>query len=294
MQKARKQYLQSLLHWSDEVQEKVELTHMSEENKKEWNQKMNRWKKNIHQTLKKENISEEDVKELQNQGKSLIYNLGEYFDEERQKKSVPIGRHKLPALPYSYDALEPYISSEIMKLHHDVHHRKYVDNLNEAELKLEEMRKSGDDKLIKHWLREQAFNGSGHFLHTIFWFNMKPNGGGKPSGSLLKQIREDFGSFQSFKKQFTAAANSVEGVGWALLVWEMRSGRLAIQTVEKHQMFSLWDVVPLLALDVWEHAYYLQYKSKRGDYVSNWWNIVNWDNVQERFNSIKDKTWTLY
>lgn len=294
MQNANEQYLQSLLHWSEEVEAKVDKTHMSEENKKEWNLKLEKWRKTIKQSLKKDSISEEEIKEIQKQGHALIYNLGEYYDEERQKKAVPIGKHKLPPLPYAYDALEPYISKEIMKLHHDVHHKSYVDGLNEAETKLEESRITGDDKLLKHWLRQQSFNGSGHFLHTIFWNNMNPRGGGKPSGALMKQINKDFGSFEKFKKQFSSAAKSVEGVGWALLVWEPRSHRLTIQTTEKHQMFSLWDVIPLLVLDVWEHAYYLQYKTKRGDYVSNWWNVVNWEDAASRFSEAKKLTWTPY
>ncbi|MYL32690.1 superoxide dismutase [Pontibacillus yanchengensis] len=291
---AKKQYLHSLLNWAEEVEKKVNSTHMSEENQKKWNNQMKEWKKDIQEVLQQDDISHEQMNNLQAQGQKLLQSLGAYYDNEREKKSVPTGEHKLPPLPYPYDALEPYISKEIMRLHHDVHHKSYVDGLNKAENKLAELRKTGKDDLIKHWLRQQSFNGSGHFLHTIFWFNMKPNGGGKPKGDLLKQINKDFGSFAAFKKQFSDAAKSVEGVGWAILVWEMRSGRLAIQTVEKHQMFSLWDVVPLLVLDVWEHAYYLQYQTKRGDYVKNWWNIVNWDDVATRFNSVKDLIWSLY
>ncbi len=294
MHRSKQQYLKSLLNWAEEVDQKVNDTHMSEENKKEWNKKMTAWKKNINKTMEQDDVTDSKIIELQQQGKELIYNLEEYYDQERQKGSVPVGQHKLPPLPYPYNALEPHISEEIMRLHHDIHHKSYVDGLNKAEKKLQQIRQSGDADLIKHWMRQQAFNGSGHFLHTIFWFNMKPNGGGKPKGPLLQQIENDFGSFQAFKKEFTEAAKSVEGVGWAILVWEMRSGRLAIQTVEKHQMFSLWDVVPLLVLDVWEHAYYLQYQTKRGEYVNNWWNVVNWDDVSKRFNEVKNVTWTLY
>ncbi|KGP72193.1 superoxide dismutase [Pontibacillus yanchengensis] len=291
---AKKQYLHSLLNWADEVEEKVNSTHMSEENQTKWNKQMKQWKKGIQEALEQDEISKEEMNNLQAEGQKLLQSLATYYNKERATKSVPIGEHKLPPLPYAYDALEPYISKEIMRLHHDVHHKSYVDGLNKAEKKLAELRKTNKDDLIKHWLREQSFNGSGHFLHTIFWFNMKPNGGGKPKGDLLKQINKDFGSFEAFKKQFSDAAKSVEGVGWAILVWEMRSGRLAIQTVEKHQMFSLWDVVPLLVLDVWEHAYYLQYQTKRGEYVKNWWNIVNWDDVANRYNSVKDLIWSLY
>lgn len=207
------------------------------------------------------------------------------------KGSVPPGKHKLPPLPYAYDALEPTISKEIMKLHHDKHHQSYVDGLNKAELKMKEARETGNFDLIRHWEREAAFNGAGHYLHTIFWDVMSPDGGGKPKGDLLEQIIHDFGSYQAFKKQFTEAAKEVEGVGWAILVWSPRSHRLAILQAEKHQNLSQWDVVPLLVLDVWEHAYYLQYKTDKDKYVDNWWNVVNWDYVQKRFNKAKQLQW---
>lgn len=292
----QEQYLQSLLHWSKEVEMKVKTTHMSEENEKKWLDQLEKWRSTIKKALKQNNITESEVQKIQQEGQTLLYSLADYYEEERKKKAVGVGEHTLPPLPYAYDALEPYISKEIMKLHHDIHHQSYVTGLNKAEKKLEQLRRESnqDQSLLKHWLREQAFHGSGHFLHTMFWFNMTPRGEGKPKGELLRQIERDFGSFRAFKKQFSEAALSVEGVGWAIVVWELRSGRLAIQTAEKHQMFALWDVVPLLALDVWEHAYYLQYQTKRQDYVNNWWNIVNWSNVQERYDKVKDIKWTLY
>ncbi|MFC0523100.1 superoxide dismutase [Pontibacillus salicampi] len=292
----QEQYLQSLLHWSKEVEMKVKTTHMSEENEKKWLDQLEKWRSTIKKALKQNNITESEVQKIQQEGQTLLYSLADYYEEERKKKVVGVGEHTLPPLPYAYDALEPYISKEIMKLHHDIHHQSYVTGLNKAEKKLEQLRRESnqDQSLLKHWLREQAFHGSGHFLHTMFWFNMTPRGEGKPTGELLRQIERDFGSFRAFKKQFSEAALSVEGVGWAIVVWELRSGRLAIQTAEKHQMFALWDVVPLLALDVWEHAYYLQYQTKRQDYVNNWWNIVNWSNVQERYDKVKDIKWTLY
>lgn len=207
------------------------------------------------------------------------------------KGSVKPGQHKLPPLPYDYDALEPYISKEIVKLHHDKHHQSYVDGLNNAELKMQEARKTGDFDLIRHWEREAAFNGAGHYLHTIFWKVMSPDGGGKPKGALLNQITHDFGSYNAFKKHFSEAAKNVEGVGWAILVWSPRSHRLVILQAEKHQNLSQWDVVPLLVLDVWEHAYYLQYKTDRDKYVDKWWNIVNWDHVAKRFNEAEKLRW---
>ncbi|WP_345239098.1 superoxide dismutase [Pontibacillus salipaludis] len=294
MQKERRQYLRSLLNWADEVEGTLKQAPIEKDKLEAWMGDFEQWKEMIQNTLRKEEITADDMEDIVREGERIIYHLEDHVEAKRGTGRVPIGKHKLPPLPYSYNALEPYISKEIMRLHHDVHHKSYVDGLNKAELELEKLRKNEKDTLIKHWLREQAFHGSGHFLHTIFWFNMSPDGGGKPGGELLKQINKDFGSFKAFKRQFTDAAKSVEGVGWALLVWEMRSGRLAIQTVEKHQNVSLWDVVPLLALDVWEHAYYLQYQNKRGDYVENWWNIVNWKDVDERFISVKDLKWSLY
>ncbi|MDF2607489.1 MAG: superoxide dismutase [Bacillales bacterium] len=204
---------------------------------------------------------------------------------------VPIGKHILPPLPYEYSALEPYISTEIMKLHHQVHHQSYVDGLNKAEIELEKARNNNDYSLVKHWERELAFHGSGHYLHAMFWDNMKKNGGGTPSGDLLSEITRSFGSFEKFKKHFTEAALKVEGVGWAILVWSPRARRLEILQTEKQQLFTQWDTIPLLGLDVWEHAYYLQYKANRNEYVNNWWKLVNWDNVSMRLNTAKNVRW---
>lgn len=207
---------------------------------------------------------------------------------------VPIGKHTLPPLPYAYDALEPYIDTETMHLHHDEHHRKYVEDLNTAELMMEKARQSGNFDLIKHWEREAAFNGAGHYLHTLFWTVMSPDGGGKPHGELLQQIEQDFGSYDKFKQHFSAAAEKVEGSGWAILVWSPRAHRLEILQAEKHQNLSQWDVIPLLALDVWEHAYYLKYPNKRKDYIQNWWNIVYWPEVEKRYNVAIQVLWTPY
>lgn len=213
---------------------------------------------------------------------------------DREKMSVPIGKHQLPPLGYPYNALEPAISEETMRLHHDKHHQAYVDGLNKAELMMEKARKTNDYSLIKHWEREAAFHGSGHYLHTIFWESMKPEGGGKPTGKLLAQIEKDFGSFSAFKKHFSEAAKQVEGVGWAILVWSPRAHRLEILQTERHMILTQWDTIPLLALDVWEHAYYLQYKNKKDAYVDNWWNVVNWNNVSERFEKAKTLKWKPY
>lgn len=205
---------------------------------------------------------------------------------------VPVGGHRLPPLPYPYDALEPYIDEETMRLHHDKHHQGYVDGLNKAERMMEEARHTGDFSLLKHWTREAAFHGAGHYLHTIFWCVMSPDGGGEPGGQLMAQIKRDFGSFAKFRTQFSQAAEQVEGGGWAILVWSPRSHRLAILQAEKHQNLSQWDVVPLLVLDVWEHAYYLTYRNERKRYIDAWWNVVNWPCVEERFLEARKLVWT--
>ncbi|MGG0935345.1 superoxide dismutase [Brevibacillus centrosporus] len=217
-----------------------------------------------------------------------------------QREPVPVarplaaGRHTLPPLPYSYDALEPHIDAETMRIHHDKLHKKYVDDLNTAELKLAEARANGNFDLIRHWERELAFNGAGHYLHTIFWPSMSPNGGGEPSGDLAEAIRRYFGSYAAFQEQFTQAANKVEGPGWAILVWSPRAQHLEILMAEKHQNLSQWDTVPLLVLDVWEHSYFLHYQNERDRYVNAWWNIVNWRYVEERFAQARKLRWQPY
>lgn len=196
---------------------------------------------------------------------------------------IPIGGHRLPPLPYAYDALEPYVDAETMRLHHTKHHQAYVEGLNKAEQKLQNARSSGEFDLIRHWERELAFNGAGHYLHTLFWSVMSPDGGKLPDGILKQQLERDFGSVEQFKQQFSQAAEKVEGGGWAILVWSPRAQHLEILQAEKHQNQSQWDVIPLLALDVWEHAYYLNYQNNRAKYINAWWNVVNWDHVQDRF-----------
>lgn len=193
-------------------------------------------------------------------------------------------KYELPPLPYAYDALEPHIDAQTMRLHHDIHHLGYVNGLNNAIAKLEEARSSGDFALVKHWSREMAFHGAGHLLHVIFWNTMAPGKGGEPADADLKAaINESFGSFDAFKKHFSAAAGAVEGSGWGILAYEPVGNRLVVLQAEKHQDLTQWTCVPLLAIDVWEHAYYLKYQNKRGEYVTNWFNVVNWDEVARNF-----------
>jgi len=217
-----------------------------------------------------------------------------------QRQPVPVarplsaGRHTLPPLPYDYNALEPHIDAETMRIHHDRLHQRYVDDLNTAELKLAEARASGNFELVRHWERELAFNGAGHYLHTIFWPSMSPNGGGEPGGELAEAIRRYFGSFAGFQTHFTQAANKVEGPGWAVLVWSPRAQHVEILAAEKHQNLSQWETIPLLALDVWEHAYFLRYQNERGKYVDAWWNVVNWRYAEERFSQARKLRWQPY
>lgn len=197
---------------------------------------------------------------------------------------VPRGRHVLPPLPYSYDALEPYISREIVSIHHDTHHKGYVTGLNKAESNMAAARREGNFELVRHWERELAYNGSGHFLHTLYWLNMAPGPGrARPAGEVVEQIERDFGSLRGFMSHFTQAAVAVAGNGWTVLVWQAPFGRLEILQVERHENMTQWGTLPILIVDVWEHAYYLQYTANRAQYVEAWWNLVNWDDVEMRF-----------
>lgn len=191
--------------------------------------------------------------------------------------------HELPPLPYDYNSLEPHIDEQTMRLHHDKHHLGYVNGLNNAEAKLAEAREKGDYGLVKHWEREAAFHGAGHFLHCIFWENTGPKGGGKPSGALLDAIESKFKSFDNFLAHFKAAGGAVEGSGWVLLVKNDMTGELEILTSEKHQNLTQWVVTPLLVCDVWEHAYYLKYQNNRGAYIEAFTKVINWDDVAKRF-----------
>lgn len=195
--------------------------------------------------------------------------------------------YELPELPYEYDALEPHIDEKIMRLHHDKHHQGYVNGANAALEKLEEMRSNGSYDGIKAVKRNLSFNLSGHINHSIFWPNMSPDGGGKPGGVLGDVIENDFGSFENFKDEFSATAGSVEGSGWGMLVYEPELDQLMIKQVENHNNRTIEGATPLLVLDVWEHAFYLQYENNKGDYIDSWWNVINWDDVENRYQEAK-------
>lgn len=195
--------------------------------------------------------------------------------------------YQLPPLPYAYDALEPHIDEATVRLHHDKHHAGYVAGLNTTLDKLAAARAAGDTSAVSNLMKDLAFHGSGHILHTIYWENMGPNGGGEPSGDVADQINADFGSFAAFKAEFTAATVGVKGSGWGALVWNRELGKLMVITAEQHQNLAQWSAVPVLVCDVWEHAYYLKYQNLRASYVNSWWNVVNWSNVAERLGAAR-------
>ncbi|WP_296136785.1 superoxide dismutase [uncultured Corynebacterium sp.] len=198
--------------------------------------------------------------------------------------------YELPDLPYDYDALEPHISGEIMQLHHDKHHATYVAGANAALEKLEKAREEGADaNEIRTLSKNLAFNLGGHTNHSIFWKNLSPNGGGEPTGELAEAINRDFGSFEKFKDHFSAAATGLQGSGWAVLGYDHIAGRLIIEQLTDQQGNVSVDFTPLLMLDMWEHAFYLQYKNVKADYVKAVWNVFNWEDVAERYARAKSK-----
>ncbi len=189
----------------------------------------------------------------------------------------------LPDLPYAYDALEPHISAEIMELHHSKHHQAYVDGANGALAALEAARAAGDQTAINLHEKNLAFHLGGHSNHSVFWKNMTPDAKAGPEGPLKDAIDKDFGSLGAFKKQFTAAAMGLQGSGWAVLAYDTISGRLVTFQLYDQQGNVPVGTVPLLMLDMWEHAFYLDYKNVKAKYVESWWNIVNWDDVEARY-----------
>ena len=191
--------------------------------------------------------------------------------------------YALPELPYSPGALEPHYSGEIISLHHDKHHAAYVKGANDTLDALAAAREAGDFGNINQLSRSFAFHVSGHVLHSIFWTNMSPDGGGRPEGELATAIDEFFGGFDALQAQLTAATVNVQGIGWGALAWEPVAGKLIVEQIYDHQGNVGAGSVPLLVIDAWEHAYYLQYKNVRADFVKAFWNIVNWPNVAERF-----------
>ncbi len=197
--------------------------------------------------------------------------------------------HSLPSLPYAYDALEPYIDAQTMEIHHTKHHAGYVNNLNAALEKYPELQDVALETLLRNLssvpedIRTAVRNnGGGHANHSLFWTIMSPNGGGTPSGALADAINQTFGSFDAFKEQFSKAAATRFGSGWAWLALTA-FGKLVVYSTANQDSPYLEGLTPLLGLDVWEHAYYLKYQNRRPEYVQNWWNVVNWAAVAENY-----------
>ena len=196
----------------------------------------------------------------------------------------------LPDLPYDYGALEPHISGEIMELHHDKHHATYVKGLNTALEKLEEARETESFDSVGGLEKNLAFNLGGHINHSVFWPNMSPEGGDKPVGDLAAAIDDYFGSFDKFRAHFEANATAIQGSGWSMLVWDTLGQRLNIVQLYDQQSNLPLAQIPIVLLDMWEHAFYLQYKNVKGDYAKAWWNVVNWSDAQDRFSAARAQT----
>lgn len=200
--------------------------------------------------------------------------------------TAPGGPYRLPPLPYGYADLEPYIQAQTVKLHHDVHHAGYVRGANAAIARLEEIRRAGGPAIrqVRAATDALAFHLSGHLLHSLYWQSMKKDGGGAPpAGSLIERlITRDFGTLAAFTGQFAAAAQQVQGSGWGILAFEPQSQRLIVLQAEKHQNAGVWGCVPLLVVDVWEHAYYLDYQNKRSAYIKAFLRLIDWERVDER------------
>jgi len=202
-------------------------------------------------------------------------------------------KYVLPDLSYDYGALEPNISGRIMELHHDKHHLAYVNGANTAIDALAEAREKNDLTMVNKFQKDLAFNLAGHVNHTVFWRNMSPDGGDKPTGELAAAIDNFFGSFDAFRAHFTASALGIQGSGWSILVWDILGQKLLIEQLYDHQGNLSVGSIPLLMLDMWEHAFYLDYQNVKPEYVKAFWNIVNWEDVQARFAEASQNTSTL-
>ncbi len=201
--------------------------------------------------------------------------------------------YTLPELPYDYAALEPHISGRIMELHHDRHHAAYVAGANTALERLAAARDADDFAAVNLWEKNLAFNLGGHINHSIFWKNLAPGAGGEPEGELAEAIKDSFGSCDAFKAQFTAAALGIQGSGWAVLAHDSVSGRLVTFQMFDQQGNVPVGTIPLFQVDMWEHAFYLDYLNVKADYVKAIWNIANWQDVSERLAAAVARTESL-
>jgi len=201
-----------------------------------------------------------------------------------------MSKYVLPELGYDYAALEPSISARIMELHHSKHHAAYVAGINGALDALEEARAKNDFTWVNKLQKDLAFHLGGHINHTIFWKNLAPANSDRPEGELAAAINEFFGSFEAFQAHFNASAMGIQGSGWSFLAWDVLGQRLIIEQLYDQQGNVVPSSVPLLMLDMWEHAFYLDYQNVKGDYVKAFWNIINWADVQARFEAARGKT----
>lgn len=206
-----------------------------------------------------------------------------------------MAKYELPKLPYAYDALEPHIDARTMEIHHTKHHQAYTDKMNAA---LEKCSSDVQKKDITEILANLSqvpddqrgainFNGGGYDNHKLFWHNMKTNGGGEPGGTVADEIKKSFGSFATFKEQFSSQTAAIQGSGWGWLVYNPTSCKVEYKAMPNQTSPRTEGLVPLLGLDVWEHAYYLKYQNKRPDYVAAWWNVVNWEEADKRLSKAK-------
>lgn len=195
------------------------------------------------------------------------------------------GEFMLAPLPYSYDALEPYMDAETLNLHHTFHHGGAVKGLNNDLKKINELLEKNDLETIDYWVKKSAYHGSSHILHTIFWTNLKKGGGGEPTGNLLKMIEKQYGTYDKFKNLLISVSNNVDASGWGVVAYHPVSNQISVLQCENHEKLTQWGAIPLLIIDVWEHAYYLKYKNRRPEFVSAVFNIIDWDNVSFRLNN---------
>ena len=206
-----------------------------------------------------------------------------------------MGKYTLPEMPYAYDALEPHLDAQTMEIHHSKHHQKYTDGMNGALEKLSPELQEKDIEEILSNINQVPdevkgainFNGGGYDNHKLFWNSMKQNGGGEPTGAIADAINDSFGSFAEFKELFSSKTAPIQGSGWGWLVYNPNSGKVEYKAMPNQTSPRTEGLVPLLGLDVWEHAYYLKYQNKRPDYIAAWWNVINWDEVNDRFSKAK-------
>lgn len=202
-------------------------------------------------------------------------------------------KYVLPELAYDYSALEPHYSAKLLELHHGKHHAAYVKGANATLEKLAAAREAGEYDSLNQLQKSLAFHVSGHVLHSLLWRNLSPHGGGEPDGELRAAIEEFFGTMEALRRQMTAAAVQLQGSGWGVLAWEPMGRRLVVEQVHDHQGNIGNGTVPLLAIDMWEHAYYLQYQDVKADWVKAFWKLADWQDVARRFAAVRTLDLTL-